>query len=64
MIRDQRCPLRPEVEAPLRIAARNAGVSHCQLAEEFIVAGLATKQLEADCAQGIQDERCKYIRPK
>jgi hypothetical protein len=59
----ERCPLPPNTENDLKMIARQLGVTKCEQLEKFVVQGIEFKKLEAECAQGVKDDRCKYISP-
>ncbi|MGB6530138.1 MAG: hypothetical protein WBF33_18695 [Candidatus Nitrosopolaris sp.] len=65
-VKDSRCPLQPTVENDLRIIARQAGLTHCEQLEKFVVQGIEFKKLQNECARAegsVRDERCKYVNP-
>jgi hypothetical protein len=51
-----------------RVIAKQAGLTHCEQLEKFVVQGIEFKKLEVECAQlnerGVMDDRCKYVNPK
>jgi hypothetical protein len=64
-VKDSRCPLPPNIENDLRAITKQAGLTHCEQLEKFVVQGIEFKKLENECAQlqanGIQNDKCKYV---
>lgn len=48
VVKESRCPLPPPIERDLRIIAKNAGLSHCEQLENFVVQGITSRMCTRD----------------